>query len=136
MPPASFLVPALPIRFGTKAPKNLPQGDSDFWGRRSEDKVGSLLVQLQNKSMVDTFTRSEPNDATDKEGVDFWVAVKTDKWYLVYVPLQVKSSHKGIVEYRKKHPEIPVVNALQVKRQKLCELLLRYVHGGPVPDSK
>lgn len=76
-------------------------------GYDSEGIVRSLLFELKAKGLITRFKQSAEFSKEDKEGSDFIV------WYRGHpVPLQVKSSHRGMLQHRgRTRTYKPVVNA-------------------------
>ena len=85
-------------------------------GRQSEKKVDKALYFLKKQKQINDYIWASSIEILDKEGKDFLViSIRTSKYEVI--PLQVKSSFKGMEEHKKKGKEkgieIPVIVVAQ-----------------------
>ena len=79
---------------------------SQIRGRESEINVDRVLGKLKDEHLIDDYRYTGNNTPEDHQGIDFVVTKDGDD-----IPLQVKSSNRGLGKHYKKYgEEIPAVN--------------------------
>ena len=72
--------------------------DSLLRGTRSEDRVEKVLQFILYLGLIRDYLRAKPNDDFDNAGIDFVIYLGDE-----IIPLQVKSSYKGVEEHFRQH---------------------------------
>ena len=71
-------------------------------GDRNEAAVDQALNHLKQEGSIDHWFRTERHSFYDRRGVDFVALVDGEP-----IPIQVKSSKRGLIEHQRRHPGIP-----------------------------
>ena len=71
-------------------------------GTESEANVMLTLKRLHREGLIDGFSPSAGGDRDDRRGVDFRVYLRSSAGVRLEIPLQVKSSARGMRDHREK----------------------------------